>query len=322
MLNVYDDMIVKNNLLLLNGREAILPRRVDSSFKAHWKDEDFTNEMHHQSYDSISSTGLSLFLTSPYTYLETTKRRQNGLAVPTTASLNFGKIVHLMFLEPAEFRRRIVINPYKRNTKEGKIDYEIFNLSQHPEAIIFQYDEDKEYEKLLGVINALYNHPRARYIFEQGVSERSGFFRHPGTGILSRFRTDFFSTIIEGGLMTDLKTSKNVNYNDFVKSIETYGYHLQLAKYRLGYKEIEGAYPKVYNWTVVMNTFPFEVAIWPASDAMISWADEWYEHYMLVLERCLDTRQFPQKNSKVLAMSPSDYQLKKKVPSIEDYLWK
>ncbi len=320
-MNIYDDFVFRNQFLLNSGHEVVLPITVDEGFKAHWKPDGFSNEDHHNMHEAVSSTGLSMIHQySPYALLEYLKARQNGKRTKQTKSMRFGEICHLMFLEPEVFKKKVIIAPkFDLRTKDGQLDWDIFKL-QNDGAIIFPHDKDKDFERLVGVVTALINHPKAKNIFEKGWSEKTGVFRHPGTGILSRFRADHFSDIIPGYLMSDFKTSKSVTYEDFRRSINKYGYHVQMALYRLGFKEIMGDYPKVWNWTVVENQFPYEVAIWPASEAMISYGELWYEHYMQLLKRCIDNRIFPQRNSKISAMSPTDFDLEK-TPNMESYLW-
>lgn len=313
-----------NNLLLENGSEVILPRIVPEDFTPYWESETFTNEQHHSHYESISSSSLKLLLDSPYSYLEATKRKQNGYPGKQTESMKFGTISHLIILEPAEFRRRVVLAPsFDRRTTKGKDDYALFMLDQHPDAIIFPSTDEgrSKYENYVGVVNAIANHEKARDIFKEGVTERSGFFRCPRTGILTRFRPDFMSTIFPGGLLTDFKTAKSSEYRKFQSQAEELKYHIQMSLYRTGYKELYGHYPEVSTWVVVENKHPFEVAIFPVDEAMITHGDNWYNYSMDLLKACLDKKYFPQRQTKAETMVPPDWAMNKPVPKIEELEW-
>ena len=311
-------------LLLKNGTNVILPSIVGPEFKAEWMPEGFTNAEHHALLDSISSSSLKMILDSPYTYLETIKRRQNGLPMKKTRAMKFGDISHLIVLEPSEFRRRMVLSPkFDRRTTRGKEDAQLFELDQAPDAIIFPSSEEgeNEYDKYVGVVSAIANHEKARDIFKEGVAERTGIFREEKTGIKTRFRPDWMSTIIEGGLFIDFKTAASSEYFDFQKQLEKLAYHIQIYLYREGYKAINGAYPKACAWVVVCSSFPFEVSIFTVDEAMLTYAEQWYRYSMDLLAICIEKKQFPQRQTQAECMVPSSYAMAKQVPNLEDIKW-
>lgn len=313
-----------NEFLLDNGTDVILPKIVGEEFVNHWEDETFTNEQHHAHFESTSSSSLKLIVDSPYTYLETMKRRQNGRGMAQTKSMKFGTIAHLIVLEPAEFRRRVVLAPKFNLTKTvDKEEWALFKLDQHPDAIIFRDgDEGRgEYENLVGVVNAIANHNKARDIFREGISERSGFFRCPRTGILTRFRPDFMSTIFTNGHLVDFKTAKSSRYEMFQKQADELMYHVQMSLYRTGYKELNGHWPDVSSWVVVENQFPYEVAVYPVDTAMITHGDNWYNYSMDLLKECIVRKQFPQRQTETETMVPSKYAMDRIIPNVGDIRW-
>lgn len=313
-----------SDLKLENGNDVLLPQFVDESFQAHWAPDGFTNEQHHSSYDTISSSGLGQLIKSPFNYLENLKKRQNGKPMPQTRSMKFGTIAHLIVLEPAEFRRRVVLAPsFDMRTTKGKEDFKLFQLDQHPDAIIYKSnDEDtKKYEELVGVVNAIANHEKARDIFKVGVTEQTGFYRCELTGLKKRFRPDFMSTGNEITNLVDFKTTKSVIYEHLQKTIESYNYHVQIYFYREGYKALFGKYPDVTTWVFVENTFPFEVAIHTADEPMLEFGKKWHDYSMMLLKECIQAKYFPQKQRKVEQMVPSDYSMNKIIPNIVEVLW-
>jgi len=313
-----------SDFTLSNGQEVILPKIVPEDFVPYWEAETFTNEQHHSHHESISSSSLKLLLDSPYTYLETIKRKQDGYPSKQSKSMKFGTIAHLIILEPSEFRRRVVLAPsFDRRTTVGKEGWTAFIADQHPDAIIFPSNEEgrSEYENFVGVVNAIANHEKARDIFKEGVTERSGFFRCPRTGILTRFRPDFLSTIFKNGLMADFKTARSSEYRKFQNQAEELKYHIQMSLYREGYKALHGHYPEVSTWVVVQNSFPYEVAIYPVDEAMITHGDNWYNYTMDLLKACMDKRYFPQRQLKTETMVPPDWAMNKPIPKIEEHEW-
>lgn len=312
------------NFLLNNGLPVKLPIFVSEDYEAHWAPEGFTNEQHHAHLDSTSSSSLKLVLDSPYAYLENMKRSQNGQAPKKNKSMEFGTISHLIILEPSEFRRRVIMAPeFNLKSNKGKDDWELFQLDQHPDAIIFRDvgTGRSEYDNLIGVVNAITSHEKIRDAFREGITERSGFFRCPFTGLLTRFRPDFMCTRIPGGHLIDFKTAKSTVYEIFRKQAEQLHYPIQKALYREGYKQINGAYPAVASWIAVENSFPFEPAIFPVDVEMITYGDAWYKYAIELLAECIKRKQFPQRQRIAETMVPSDYAMAKKIPRLEDFKW-
>lgn len=312
------------NFYLNNGELVVLPKIVDESFVNHWKDETFTNADHHLMHEAISSSNLKLILSSPYSYLEHIKRSQNGLAPKQNKSMRFGTIAHLIVLEPAEFRKRVIMAPeFNLKTTKGKEDWEIFQLEQHPDAIIFRDigNGRSEFDALVGVVNAITSHDKIRDVFLEGITERTGVFRCPRTGLLVRIRPDFMCTRIPGGHLVDFKTTQSTIYEIFRKQAETLHYPIQKAMYRAGYKEINGNYPAAASWVAVENTFPFEPALFPVDTEMITYGDNWYYYAMDLLKECILRKQFPQRQRVAETMVPSDYAMAKPIPRIEDFIW-
>ncbi len=270
-----------------------LPGIVDSSYINHWKPEGYSNIDHHSCKESISSSSLKLLTVSPYTYLAELKKKQNGIVTLPTKSMKFGTIVHMMLLEPLEFKKRFVIAPkFDMRTKIGKEGKQLFDLECPEDAVVMNAEE---YDDFMGVIEAILNHGEARNIFVEGVTERSGFYRDPITGILCRIRPDFISTSDNLNMFIDLKTAKDSSYRGFQSQVWSLRYDLQLAMYREGIKEITGNYPQISAWVVVENKYPYEVAIYPFDQKDLETSTLWYRHCLDKLAYSMKTNNFHQR---------------------------
>jgi hypothetical protein len=311
------------NFLLKDGSRVKLPRFVREEDKAFWANEDFTNEQHHTSYDAVSSSQLAYILKSPYSFLEHTKRHQNGENAKTDA-MEFGTIAHLMVLEPTEIRRRVVLSPpFDFRKTEDKKAFDVFKAQQHPDAVIFRQNSKEEfpvYERLMGVLNALLSHEKAKDIFKEGIAERTGFFKDERTGLWCRIRPDWMSTAIVGGFLVDFKTCRDSSYNAFRKQSEQLQYPMKLIMYREGYKAINGEYPRVAAWVCVESQFPFEVAVYTIDEALITYAEQRYHYAMDLLAECLERGEFPQRQRSAETMVPSDYAMNEVLPDITE-IW-
>lgn len=308
---------------LQNGKDIVFPLITGPEYVNHWKPEGFTNEQHHADFTSISSSKLSLFTVSPYAYLYEIRKLQNGRERKQTKSMRFGTIAHLLVLEPSEFRKKLVIQPHFERDAIGKKKKALWYLEQPRDAVIFENNEagQKDYERFIGVVEAIASHPIAKKIFKEGVSERSGYYRDPVTGFVCKFRPDFMSTIADGGLLPDFKTSQSIIERDFQASIVSYNYHIQNAMYREGYKQITGAYPKSSPWVVIENSEPYEVAVYEPDPAMLSVGYDWYRYCLDHLFYCLKNENFPQKQRRAQDIAPPEYLLNRPIPVIgaEDY---
>jgi exodeoxyribonuclease VIII len=303
---------------LKNGKDIVFPSIVGPDYINHWKPEGYTNEEHHSDFTSISSSKLSLFTVSPYAYLYEIRKIQNGRERTQTKSMRFGTISHLLVLEPAEFRKKVIIQPDFSQTNIDKAKKAKWYLEQPKDAVIFQGNKEgmKDYERFIGVVEAVASHPIASKIFKEGVSERSGYYRDPVTGFVCKFRPDHMSTIADGGLLPDLKTSQSILMRDFQNSIAAYNLHIQMAMYREGYKAITGAYPKSSPWVVIENSEPYEIAVYEPDPAMLSIGYDWYRYCLDNLLHCLKNQNFPQRQQRAQDIAPPDYLMNRPIPTI------
>lgn len=282
-----------SQFLLKNGNEVILPSIVGPEYDNRWMPEGFTNVEHHASIESTSSSSLKDMTISPWTYLSELKDRQNGQGKKETKTMKFGTLCHLIILEPGEFKKRFIMSPkFDMRTTKGKEGKAIFDLECPEGAVILN---DEEYENLLGVVDAILDHQEAKNIFSEGVSERSGFYRDPVTGILCRIRPDWISTADGLSMFIDFKTAKNSSYRGFQKQIWELRYDIQLVMYREGIKQITGNYPEISGWVVVENKKPFEVAIYPFDKDSLDTANAWYRYCLDKLAKCIKEKKFPQR---------------------------
>jgi exodeoxyribonuclease VIII len=302
--------------LLKNKTQVILPSIVSEDYKNHWAEEGFTNEQHHSHLESVSSSSLKIIADSPYAYLAGLKDRQNGIIREETKSMAFGTLIHTILLEPEVFRKKMIMSPkFDLRTTIGKEAKKIFEMETPIDAIVLN---EAEYDNVMGVVDAVINHPTACNIFKEGISERSGFYRDPETGILCRIRPDFMSTANNLSMFIDLKTSKSSEYRAFSNQIWEYRYDLQLAMYKEGIKEITGSYPDISGWVVVTNTRPFEVAIYTFDEIGIQTGKDWYHYCLRRLKKCIQSKNFPQRQIQIETMLLPDYAIAKPIPELEN----
>lgn len=166
--------------------------------------------------DRISNSGLSRVKRSLAHY------RYSSLSASSDA-LIFGRAFHAANLTPKEFEEQFVTFDGDRRTKEGK-DAWAKMVEQYGENVLKQGD----LETILAMRISVFGNPTAKALLEsEGPTELSLLWNCEGVD--AKARIDKY--IPEGGILVDLKTTRNAHPEAFAKSIVSYGYHRQAAFY-------------------------------------------------------------------------------------------
>ena len=172
--------------------------------------------------------------------------QRNAPAEPTI-SLDIGKAMHCLILEPDEFDKRFATLPeLNLRTNAGKAERDIFQQQNADKTIISADDMTM----LRTMRESVYAHPEARALLEMdGTPELSMFWRDPETGLDCRARPDWW--IRSRSIMVDLKTTDDAAKFHF--SARDYRYDVQQAYYSDG-AEQNGEAPDVFLFIVVGKT--------------------------------------------------------------------
>lgn len=237
--------------------------------------------------DLVSRSGILNVLKSPAHYLA----YQDGLNEETPSdAMKFGQVAHTMLLESQEFRTRLSVMPDFGDLRSSKNreSKSAWLADQPPESMVVTQDEA---EQLTGIANSILAHKVAAQIFKDGKSEVTGFYTDPETGLGCRIRIDFLNSKIPA--IVDLKTARDASKKSFMRTIHTSKYHLQLAMYAEGYKQIVGSYPKMCIFVVVEKTPPYAVAVYIADEAMMEIGMKMYRRGLDTIKRCKETNVWP-----------------------------
>lgn len=285
-----------------DGKDVILPD-VPASFQNQWAKE-LDEEEYHGTHEAISSSLLRTFIQkSPRHYLQSILD-YDGSEGEESASMKFGKEVHLMILEPGRFKEKYKVLPefeghHSSNLyKEAKKKW----LSDIPADSIVMKEE--EFENFYGVITAISEHGQARELFSKGIAEMPGFFVEPETGILCRIKPDFIYDNGDNLVLIDLKTTRHATEEGFQKSIAEYRYDIQMAMYKKGVELITGREVKYCVWVTVENKAPFSVSVYEADSATIEYGAQSFMAGMKDLKYCLENKNFPtaQQDARVIGL--------------------
>lgn len=181
--------------------------------------ENLSNEDYHSNREYHSQSRLKKVLRSlAHFQLDEAKE---------TPQMISGRIVHDALLTPNEFTQNYTLGlEGDRRTKEGKAKFKEFE--ENCEANGLTPINSKDYEMLMGMIEAVHAHPIARNILSIEQKEVSYFVELPEfPGLKLKCRPDLY----DAPAIFDLKTTKDASEEKFSKDIVNYGYDFQAAFY-------------------------------------------------------------------------------------------
>ena len=198
--------------------------------------EDMPNDEYHQKQPGISSSVVKTMLKSPH---QTFSRHfaPNREHV-TTPAMEFGTAAHALILEGMDgFNRDCALVPENINkrTKIGKEEWAEFEEANKGKVMVKAAD----FELLEKMRIAIHKHPTAGDILsEQACVEHSGFWADEATGLLCKFRPDWW--VKSPAAVVDLKTCLDASEAGFQRVIGNFGYHLSAAWYLNGVLKTTG----------------------------------------------------------------------------------
>jgi len=121
----------------------------------------------------------------------------------------------------------------------------------------------KEFDQVMAMRNAVYNHPKAASLLTKHKAEESVFWDEDGLTL--KCRPDAWRP----GQLIDLKTTVNADPREFGKTAHNFGYHQSAAHYIDGVKAATGE-ELPFTFVLVEKTAPYLVSVveldWEAID--------------------------------------------------------
>lgn len=196
-----------------------------------------------------------------------------------STAMNFGTLVHTMFLEPEQFENEFVIAPkFDRRTKAGKEEVAAWEQANEGKLLVSEEDVDNasrmsENLRSLSIYKAMQDN--------YGMPEASFFFTDPVFGLNLRVRPDWHIApckAFPNGLIIDLKTTDDARPMAFSRTCANFSYDLSTSMYREGfqaYYQTEDKPPFIF--LVAERNTPFNVKQYKASDLFLSVGDVRYK---------------------------------------------
>lgn len=224
----------------------------------------------YHSWNAASNSRLSVLRRSP-------AHLKAYMEEPTdNATLMFGRAAHAAILEPDDFAKRYLLaerceamkkTDGKRCSNIGIIYdgsagwYCGVHSSQGQSDPSVTILTPTDYKATLAVRDAVHVHRASKLLPQSGQRELSIVWQDESTGTTCKARLDGFSPAIAGGVIVDVKTTRDASRRAFERSVYSYGYHRQGAFYLEGAKA-SGFAAEHFAIVAVEKEPPYGVAIY------------------------------------------------------------
>ncbi len=237
--------------------------------------EKMSNDEYHACPEFSSSQLKDMLRSGAHFYVNNISKENQKEA---TTAMNFGTLVHTLFLEPDQFNSEFVVAPkFDKRTKAGKEDALAWEQVNQGKLLVNAEDIDSanrmaENLRTLSIYEQMQKHP--------GMAEASFFFTDPIYGLQLRVRPDWHIAPCDAwpnGLIIDLKTTDDARPVAFSRTCGNFAYDLSASMYREGYQQVYETEDKPpFIFLVAERNTPFNVKQYNASDLFLAVGDNRY----------------------------------------------
>jgi hypothetical protein len=144
----------------------------------------------------------------------------------------------------------------------------------------------KEWQQVLAMKFAVMSHPLARAAFTDHRAEESVFWDEDGLAL--KCRPDAWKP----GLLTDLKTTRSADPNEFGKTAHEFGYHQSAAHYIDGVKAATGE-ELPFHFVLVEKTAPYLVSVVELDIEAVNIGRQLNDRAKRVYRECVENNTWP-----------------------------
>ncbi len=186
----------------------------------------------YHAHDALSASGLKEMLRSPAHY----QAYREGERIKSTEALAIGRLTHTVILEPDRAASEFFIYDGDRRGSAWTAA-----VAANPGRM---HIRQSWWDDACRVRDAVWAHPDARVLLgAPGRAEDSVFWHDLDTGLECRCRPDWLT---EGGLLVDIKTTRDARADKFARSAGDLGYHMAAAHYAEGIAAVTGGEPAMF----------------------------------------------------------------------------
>lgn len=224
---------------------------------------------------------------------------------PDTPSMRFGRQIHTAILEPDRKGDILVSTGCSAILKSGKRKDQPCGVGtkalfqgqwfcEKHAPIQADYPSDyltaQQFEDVGEIVLAAHNGPAADMFSRPAKSEVSLLFEY--RGLLMKGRVDRLNDDLD--MLLDLKKSQvgEAGLDSCQNKIMNYGYHRQMALYRLGVELLTGKRPKRAAWVFLEDGPPYDVNVIYALEQDLEIGLEEVDSALLRYKACLDRGEF------------------------------
>lgn len=290
---------------------------IDPNYEPRWI-ENLDPEFYHADKTAVNSSSLKAILRSGFSFKSTFI---DGQKKEPTPAMNFGTLAHMAILEGQKFREKYVVMPvFEGYTQKGELttslnckdvkdkrDAWLTEMEFEGRVIVTQ----EELDKLMRMIDSFMANSDAVKLLSEGVTEISGYYPDPETGIVCRIRPDFLSFNLNA--QVDVKTVASCDIDWFRrKRVEDdeFMYPFQMSMYEEGASIISKKKIDHAVWVLIENEPPHECVVVPMEEVYREIGGNQYRTALRKLKKCLTENTWPRRPN-IQMMHPSDWYLRK-----------
>ena len=250
-----------------------------------------TNAEYHGYREAISKSRLANMSVCPAYF----KWCEDNPTEPSD-DMVIGSAFHKIVLEPETFDDEFVVMPnFDRRTKEGKLKYAEFVEQSEGKTVITQ----EQYDTICGMRDSIMSNPYARKLINGNI-EQSMYWTDELTKVECKCRPDVWRKVADRVVITDLKSTKSVMPNDFMRDVVKYHYDLQTAMYREGVsKNLNMPKDNIdFVFIAVEKKTPYLLNIMQADTYVIQKGEADFREYIGTYKECLETQNWYSFNGK------------------------
>ena len=236
----------------------------------------------YQAEDGLNGSSLLHLRRSPMSY-----RFNYDNPQPPSPAMVLGTATHRLILEPERVGDFAVWGTEPdQKVRNGSV-WVAFQAANFDKMIVTK----KERDDMVGMATgARKNLPIRKYADGKGRTEVSMFWTDPGSG--RRFKGRVDKILDSGDVVFDLKTCRDCHPRMFGAQSYKLGYHIKMAMYWLGYKQITGNEPKM-RIGAIDSKAPYESATYRVTKDVILQGFEEMDELLKILRECEETDTWP-----------------------------
>lgn len=207
-----------------------------------------------------------------------------------TPAMIFGRAQHVYTLEGEEaFFKEVAVAPQcDKRTKAGKEAWAKFSEENSGKDVV----TEEEFETIKSINTAVYSHPLAAKMLEEGISEVTAIWKDKETGLLCKCRPDRIPTG-DRGVILDLKTCADASEFGFQRAVTTFRYYQQAAWYIDGVNAAGGKSVDAMAFIAVEKTPPYRTEVYILADDFVDFGRSEYRRLMDIEKKCRRDKAWP-----------------------------